>query len=115
MPLEKNQAFNKENKKSIWSQEEKELSGSLYGCEILLEKCSLEDTKNKNLPSDTYIVSYYCDEQVCCDLTRSGKMSNIFDMYWDKIDNNLISITYGNGAISPRNWGYQSPKNKKRK
>lgn len=115
MPIQNNEASNKENLKSIWSQQEKNNSVSLYGCEILLEKCSLEETKNKYLPSDAYIVTYYDDGEICYDMTRSGKIANIFDMYWDKIRNDLVSISYGNGNINPRMWGCQSPKNKKRK
>lgn len=116
MSNSKPETSNKENRnKKFWTDEEKEKSISLYGCEILLEKSTPEDLKNKNLPNDTYIVSY-CDNGVfCCDLVRSTKKSNIFDMYWDKVRTDLINIEYGYGTVNPKNWGYQAPKNKKRK
>lgn len=115
MPTQKDEASKKENTKSMWSQHEKDNSVSLYGCQILLEKCSLEETKNKNFPKDAYIVTYYDDGEICYDMTRSNKVVNIFDMYWDKVRGDLVSISYGNGNINPKLWGYEAPKTKKRK
>lgn len=114
MSIKKETASNKETK-SIWSLQEKELSRSRYGCEILLEKCTLEETRNKQLPNDAYIVSYYDEGELCYDMTRAGKRANIFDMYWDKIREDLVSITFGYGVVNPLTWGYQAPKPKKRK
>lgn len=115
MPIQDNEASNKENSKSIWTQKEKENSVSLYGCEILLEKCTVEETKTKSLPNDAYIVTYYDEGELCRDMTRSSKKANIFDMYWDKIREDLVSITFGYGVVNPLTWGYQAPKSKKRK
>jgi hypothetical protein len=105
---------NREFSEPIWSQEEKNLSKTLYGCEILQEKCSQQELKNTELPNDTYIVSYYQNEKLFHDLVR-GKRVKIFDMYWDKIRDNLQKIDWGYGRINPKLWGYQAPKSKKRK
>jgi hypothetical protein len=103
-----------ENYNLTWTAHERESSKSVYGCEILQEKCSKAELKNTQLPNDTYIVSYYQDGKLFHDLVR-GKRVKIFDMYWDKIRENLLKIDFGYGRINPKLWGYQAPKSKKRK
>jgi hypothetical protein len=114
MSVGKNDSDKEDNLKPIWTKEEKELSKSLYGCEVLQEKCTDKELKNTELPNDTYIVSYYQNEKLFHDLVR-GKRIKIFDMYWDKIRSNLNKIDWGYGRINPKLWGYQAPKSKKRK
>jgi hypothetical protein len=114
MSVGKNDSDKEDNLKPIWTKEEKELSKSLYGCEVLQEKCTDKELKNTELPNDTYIVSYYQNEKLFHDLVR-GKRIKIFDMYWDKIRSNLNKIDWGYGRINPKLWGYQVPKSKKRK
>jgi hypothetical protein len=114
MQIEGSNMDNKEFSAPIWSKEEKELSRTLYGCEIIQEKCSQQELKNTELPNDTYIVSYYQNKKLFYDLVR-GKRVKIFDMYWDKIRDNLQKIDWGYGRINPKLWGYQAPKTKKRK
>jgi hypothetical protein len=36
-------------------------------------------------------------------------------MYWDKFRENLKSIEWGYGKVSPKIWGYKAPEKKKRK
>ena len=99
----------------IWSKEEKELSHTLYGCEVMGEKCTDVELKNKNLPNDTYIISYYQDGKLFRDLVR-GRRVKIFDMYYDKLGKDSITdIDFSYGRISPKLWGVESPKQKKRK
>ena len=103
-----------EKKMDHWTPAEKETSKSRYGCEILVENGSYADVCTKEAPNDAYIVKYIVDDEVCFDLTR-GTRVKIFDMYWEKFRENLKHIDFGYGRINPRLWGYQSPKNKKRK
>lgn len=114
MPEEKNKAF-KKDLDHTWSQQEKELFKSQYGCDVLKQNCTLEEAKDANTPSDAFIVSYEMNGKICYDLTRSSKMVSIFDMYYDKLGPVVRKIDWGYGTINPKNWGYVSPKNKKRK
>ena len=98
-----------------WTPAEKETCKSRYGCEIMVENGSYADVCTKEAPNDARIVKYEVDGEICYDLTRGSKMSNIFDMYWDKFREGLKSIEFGHGRISPKLWGYQAPKTKKRK
>jgi len=114
MQVENSEVLNEDFSAPIWTKEEKELSKKLYGCEIMQEKCTQQELKNTQLPSDTYIISYYQKGTLFHDLVR-GKRVRIFDMYYDKIGNCIHNIDFGYGKISPKLWGYQAPKSKKRK
>tara|TARA_R110000868_G_C10730575_1_gene751550 strand:+ start:555 stop:917 length:363 start_codon:yes stop_codon:yes gene_type:complete len=110
MPQEKN-----ENNEIKISQERKEFFKMQYGCDILKHKCTLEEAKDKNVPSDSFVVTYYDNGQICYDLTRSSRMVSVFDMYYDTFGNGISNIEWGYGTINPRNWCYAVPKTKKRR
>lgn len=88
-----------------------------YGCEILLEKTTLEKAKDTSFPSDAYLIWYIDDEKECLDLCRTSKRVNLFDMYYDKYGPGAVQkIDFGYGRMNPRLWG-QKPavERKKRK
>ena len=103
-----------ERKENIWTKEEKERLNSEYGSEILVENGSYEDVTTTKAPSDAYIIKYMHEDKICFDLTRGTKIK-LFDMYWDKFKSGLKKIDYGKGSIKPNLWGYQSPKQSKKK
>ena len=115
MAVEKEKNSNKETIDEVWSNQERETSKSLYGCEILQERCKKEDSKNTQLPIDSYLITYMIDENICHDIVRTSKRVSVFDMYYDKFGNCLKSIEWTDGKISPRLWGYKPPQTKKRK
>jgi hypothetical protein len=104
-----------EKDQETWTVQERELLRSRYGCEVLKHNCTLDEAKVTDVPTDAYIVSYMMNGKMCYDLTRSGKRVNIFDMYYDSMGNVIYDIRWGCGKISPRVWGYEAPKPKKRK
>lgn len=114
MPSEKEQASDK-NTNHTWTTQERETFRTRYGCEIIKHNCTLDEAKDPNVPSDAYIVTYKINGSVTYDLTRSSKRSNIFDMYYDNLGPVVQDINWGYGRINPKLWGYQAPKNKKRK
>jgi hypothetical protein len=114
MAVENSNSDREDTFEPTWTKEEKELSKTLYGCEIVQEKCSRQELRNTELPNDTYIVSYHQNGKLFHDLVR-GKRVKIFDMYWDKIRDSIQKIDWGYGRINPKLWGYQAPKSKKRK
>jgi hypothetical protein len=115
MSAEQEKTSTKENTQEVWSSQERETSKSRYGCEILQEKCTKQDAKNKQLPVDSYLVTYMIDGNIFYDIIRASKTVNIFDMYYDKFGNCLKSMEWTDGRISPRLWGYKAPEKKKRK
>ena len=100
-----------ENKKR-----EKQILPHEYGCEILLEKTTIEKAKDSSFPNDAYLIWYLVNEKYYVDLTRCGKKSSLFDMYYDTYGPGAVQrIDFGYGRVSPKLWGYQKPEKKKRK
>lgn len=97
-----------------WTPAEKENCKTRYGCDILIENGSYVEVCTKDVPNDAHIVKYIVDNKICFDLTR-GTKTRLFDMYWDKFRENVKSISWGYGRISPKMWGYKSPEKKNRK
>lgn len=98
-----------------WSPEEKKEVFSQYGCEILIEKATLQQLKDPSLPSDAYIITYTLNGETHTDLCR-GTRIKVFDMYYDKFGPNTIqSIDWGYGRTNPRIWGTKPVEKRKRK
>ena len=98
--------------------EENKFNPSDYSCEIIQEKTTLEKSNDRTLPSDAFNVTYIVDGEERLDVTRSGKMGNVFDMYYDRYGQGSVKkIDYGHGTVNPNQWGYKAPvkKVKKRK
>ena len=99
--------------------EENKFDPSDYSCEIIQEKTTFEKSNDRKLPSDAFNVRYVVDGEERLDVTRSGKMSNVFDLYYDRYGKGAVqSITYGHGTIRPNLWGIKATppkKGKKRK
>ena len=92
------------------------LNPSIYGCEIILEKTTIDKVKDKSFPTDARIVKYVDNGIEYIDLTRGKKMVSIFDMYYDRYGPGAVkSIDFGYGSVNPKMWGYKSPEKKKRK
>lgn len=98
-----------------WTAEEKRDIPSRYGCEILLEKATLQQLKDPSFPLDAYIVTYIVKGETYTDLCRGSKVK-IFDLYFDKFGHGSVQkIAWGYGKVSPKIWGYKAPEKKKRK
>ena len=98
------------------SKNEKQILPHEYGCQILLEKTTLEKAKDASFPNDAYLIWYIVDGKQHIDLTRCHKRVNLFDMYYDKYGPGSVQrIDFGYGRTNPRLWGYKQPEKKKRK
>ena len=87
-----------------------------YSCQIVLEKTTPDKANDKQLPSDAFNVRYVVEGKEYLDVTRSEKMANVFDRYYDKYGAGSVkSIDYGHGTIRPNLWDVKPPERKKRK
>ena len=89
---------------------------STYSCEIIQEKTTLDKANDRKLPSDAFNVTYVVEGETRLDVTRSEKMANVFDMYYDRYGKGAVQkIDYGCGTIRPNLWGIKPPEKKKRR
>ena len=106
----------KTEKKLLEEKPEKKFDTSVYSCEIILEKTTKEKSVDRQLPTDAFNVTYVVDGKQHLDVTRSEKMVNVFDLYYDKYGKDAVQkITYGQGTIRPNLWGLKPPEKKKRR
>ena len=96
--------------------EEVKFDPSEYSCEIILEKTTKDKAQDRKFPSDAFNVTYVGDGEERLDVTRSGKQSNGFDMYYDRYGKDSVKrIDWGHGTDNPSSWGYKTPEKKKRR
>ena len=95
----------------------KVIKESDYGCQILLEKTTLDAANDKSFPTDARLIWYVENGTEYIDLTRCAKTSKLFDMYYDKYGKGAVQkIDFGYGTVNPKLWGAKAKKEgKKRK
>ena len=94
----------------------KQIAPSDYGCQILLEKTTIEAANDKSFPNDARLIWYIVDGVEYVDLTRCSKTSKLFDMYYDRYGKGAVQkIGFGYGTVNPKLWGEKPKKDKKRK
>ena len=109
-------AVDQEKEMTEFGQDINPVNPTDYGCQILQEKTTLEKANDKSLPTDAKLIWYVVDGIEYIDLTRCGKTSKLFDMYYDKYGPGSVQkIDFGYGSVNPKSWGYEPPKNKKKK
>ena len=89
---------------------------SAYGCQILLEKTTIEAANDKSFPNDAKLIWYIVDGKTHVDLTRCKKKVDLFDLYYDKYGPGAVQkIDFGYGTVNPKLWGNKQKETKKRK
>ena len=105
-----------EEKKKLEAKPVLKFDPSEYSCEVLLEKTTHEKANDRKLPSDAFNVTYIVEGETHLDVTRSGKMVNVFDMYYDRYGKGSVQkIDYGHGTVNPSQWGYKAPEKKRKR
>lgn len=80
---------------------------------ILVKECDPSIAKDKKLPRDSYLISYFKDDELKYDIVRGTKIE-LFDYYYDNF-RNVNDITWTDGAINPKIYDYIPKEIKKRK
>jgi hypothetical protein len=102
-----------ENRMEKYNTPNLNLIPSEYGCEILLEKTTIEKAKDSSFPNDARLIWYVVDDVEYIDLTRCQKVVKLFDMYYDKYGPGAVKkIDFGYGRTNPKLWGYKAPSTK---
>ena len=98
------------------NKEQSKINPADYSCEVILEKTTKDKANDRKLPSDAFNIFYVVDGEERLDVTRSGKMVHVFDLYYDKYGKDCVKrIDYGQGTVNPSQWGYKEPQKKKRR
>jgi len=110
-------AVEQEKEMAEFGSESSGVNPSDYSCQILLEKTTLETANDKSFPTDARLIWYIVDNQKFVDLVRCGKVSKLFDMYYDKYGKGSVQrIDFGYGTVNPKLWGVKAKREgKKRK
>ena len=99
--------------------EEIKLNPADYWCDVILEKTTREKSEDRGRPTDAFNVTYVVEGETLLDVTRSEKMANVFDLYYDKYGKGVVQkIDYRHGTIRPNLSGIKATppkKGKKRK
>jgi hypothetical protein len=82
---------------------------------IINENCERELAKDRTLPYTAYLVAYEVDTVIAYDIVITDKQIEIFDYYWDKYREGLKGWRQSEGRVNPRNWGYKSTEEKKKR
>jgi len=59
--------------------------------QIIHKNCDPTLADDKSLPYTAYIVKYYENDQYCYDIVICNKKVDIFDYYWDRYREDLVS------------------------
>ena len=87
-----------------------------YSCEIIQEKTTQEKALDRKLPTDAFNVTYIVEGETRLDVTRSSKMVNVFDMYYDRYGKGSVQkIDFGHGTVNPSQYGYKAPEKKRKR
>ena len=74
---------------------------------VIFEKCPLDKSNDKKLPSDSFVVSYEEDKELKYDIIRAAAQVDVFDAYYDKYKN-VKSIQWTQGIVHPRTYDGQT-------
>ena len=75
--------------------------------QLIAEAINVDEFDDKDLPSDTHLVTFSKDGKQQVDAVRAYTMVDIFDTYYDKLgkDNPIHSIKSGYGKVRPNLYG----------
>lgn len=82
---------------------------------ILHQDCTPEAANDRSLPYNTYLVTYKDDGIQKHDLVLTNKKVEIFDYYWDRYREDLLSFKQSEGRTNPKLWNIQPKSSDKKK
>jgi hypothetical protein len=80
---------------------------------IISKDCDPEIANDRSLPYSAFLVEYKLDGMIHYDLVVSDKRVDIFDYYWDRYRNDLVTFKVCQGRTDPKFWA--PPKEQERK
>ena len=99
-----------------WTDDDKE---RLVRREVIIFQQNVreQDLNDRGMPTDIHIVEYSHNGLPYSDLVRAGKMSDIFDAYYDRLKEmgggTITAIKNGYGTVKPKLWNPEKKDEKK--
>ena len=82
---------------------------------ILRENCDLAVANNKDLPYNSYVVTYVVDGETRYDIVQPRKKMENFDEYWHKYREDFKPPWYqSEGRVNPKLWNDPNAPQKKK-
>lgn len=98
-----------------WDLDDKTHYLKKYSVLLIKSDCRPGDAKDSSLPVNSYIVKIDIDGEMYYDIVQANAKVKIFDAYYDKFGlPGIVSITWTDGKVNPKLWGYKPPEKKKR-
>lgn len=72
---------------------------------IIHKCCDPELSKDKQLPVNSYLISYIDSDELKHDIVQANSQVDVFNYYYDEYKN-IKSIDWTNGGINPKTYGY---------
>ncbi len=89
--------------------------GRSFLMKIIHKDCDPSVAEDRTLPYSTYLVTYKLDGMIHHDLVMTDKKVDIFDYYWDRYRDDLISFKQSEGRTNPKLWDPPKKQEKKKK
>jgi len=100
---------------TVWTKQEKE-ELKRWGVKILHEKCDRLLAESKQLPLDSYLVTYEVNGNILYDIVQCSTKVKIFDAFYDKFGAGALkSMVWTSGTINPRIYGATKPEPPKKR
>ena len=80
---------------------------------VLHKNCDPSLAEDRTLPYSAYIVKYLDEDQYNYDIVIANKRVDIFDYYWDRYREGLITFKQTEGRVNPKVWNNSSNNKKK--
>lgn len=74
---------------------------------IIHNDCDPSIAKSKELPLNSYLVTYISEDKIKYDIVQSNSEVKIFEAYYDKY-REVRGIVWTSGIINPKLWNYQA-------
>ena len=81
---------------------------------VIHNDCDPTLAQSKELPLNSYLVTYIIEDEIKYDVVQSDSQVHIFDTYYDKYKN-VRGIKWTSGTVNPKVWNYQPKESKTKK
>jgi hypothetical protein len=83
---------------------------------IIHKNCERKLSKNRELPINSYLVTYIFEGKESYDIVQSSGRVEVFDYYYDNYGKgNILNIEWTDGRINPKMYGYVPKETKKKR